>query len=443
MKKIALISPKGNVFGKSEKMNLFLSNTKHMESFKFLWTGPNLGLLTIAALFPDDWECDYIDENIIDIDFDKQYDLVCISAMTQQVNNAYNIATIFKGKGVLTVIGGIHATILPEEASLYADVVIAGEGEVLWPEFIKDYLNGQYRKVYMESKPGSYMLYNSPAPRYDLLKCYDYPLITLQTTRGCPHDCIFCAASKVFGRKYRRKSNDQILNELIDISLMFPGRLILFADDNMFVLRHECMDLLSRMKGMNLRWIAQTDVSIAEDKEFLRLMVEAGCQWIVIGFESPSYDSLYELDKSNWKLNQMSSYSKSIQSIQSFGIGVYGTFIVGLDSDGSDIFEKTANFIKENKLYGANITVPTPLPGTRLREQLLKEGRVLVNDWEYYTFWDITIKPKRLSIEELEEGLLWIYNQITDSKIAEERLVYLKMQAKARRKIEKGISDVG
>jgi radical SAM superfamily enzyme YgiQ (UPF0313 family) len=322
-------------------------------------------------------------------------------------------------------------------------VVIAGEGEALWPEFMKDYFNGQYRKVYRETAPGSYMLHNSPIPRYDLLRDYNYPLITLQTTRGCPHDCSFCAASKVFGRKYRRKSNVQIINELTEINLRFPGRLVLFADDNMFVMRSECLDLLRRIKGMNLRWIAQTDISIAEDQEILRLMVEAGCQWIVIGFESPSYESLHGLDKHNWKLKQMPMYPKSIETIQSFGIGVYGTFIVGLDNDGPDIFQITAKFIQDNKLYGANITVPTPLPGTSLREELQKEGRIMVNDWDFYTFWDITIKPKRLSIEELEEGLLWIYHQISASESAEERLAYFKMMAKKRRRIEKGLSDTG
>ncbi len=435
MKQVALISPKGNIFGKNEKMISFLNGSRYMDSFRLLWSGPSLGLLTVASLLPSDWECEYIDENYKVIDFDKNYDLVCISAMSQQVLNGYRIAEEFRKKGVLTVIGGIHATVLPEEASQFVDVVMAGEAEVIWPQFLEDYESGSIKKIYSEECVGQYPLTDPIMPRYDLLKGYNYPVITIQTTRGCPHDCSFCAASKVFGAKYRRKLNENIFKELMEIKKLYPDSLILFADDNMFVKRDESKELLKEMIKIDIRWIAQTDISIAKDSELLKLMVLSGCQWVVIGFESVSYSSLYGLDKNNWKLNQLPHYAESIRKIQDYGVGVYGTFIVGLDQDSSNVFKDTADFIIENYIYGANITIPTPLPGTRLRTELELQNRILTSDWSYYTFWDVTIKPANLTADELQDGVLYIYQRICDSSAADKRLITLKKIAKRRKEL--------
>jgi len=437
MKKIALISPKGNAFGKNKKLLAFLEETNGMESFRALWTGPNLGLITIAALFPEDWIVEYIDENYTTIDYDKEYDMVCISAMTQQIVNAYQIIEKFKSQNVLTVIGGIHATVLPDEAAQHADVVMVGEGERTWPQFISDYECGNVKRAYKDDSGKRFQFENHVMPRYDLLKGYNYPIITLQTTRGCPHDCSFCCASKVFGSGYRRKSNTDILQELDLIKKMFPDALILFADDNFLVHRKECKNLLKEMMELDIRWLAQTDVSISQDDELLELMVLSGCQWVVIGFESVHFDSLYQLDNKNWKLKQLSGYDQAIEKIQSFGIGVYGTFIVGLDEDDINVFEETENFIKQNKLYGVNVTVPTPLPGTRLRDKLKEEDRILVDDWSCYTFWDVTIQPKKMRINELEEGLLRIYKNIFDDSQIYQRLVHMRQLAKSRIQIMK------
>ena len=436
MKKIALISPKGNVYGKNKKLNDFLIKTNGMESFRALWTGPNLGLITIAALFPEDWEVDYIDENYQEINYDKDYDIVCISAMTQQIVNAYRIVDRFKKRNTLTVIGGIHATVLPDEAIQHADIVMIGEGERVWPQFLLDYANGKIKKVYRDDSNKKFRFDYHLIPRYDLLKGYNYPIITIQTTRGCPHDCFFCCASKIFGSGYRRKDNSDILRELKIIKAIFPDAFVLFADDNFLVHRNECKTLLKEMINLDMRWLAQTDVSIAKDNELLELMVRSGCQWIVIGFESICFDSLYKLDNKNWKLKQLPGYEQAIEKIQSYGIGVYGTFIVGLDEDNINVFQETEDFIKRNKLYGVNITVPTPLPGTRLREKLCGENRILVNDWSYYTFWDVNIIPKKMQVKELEEGLLQIYKNIFDDFEIRQRLANLKKLARSRKEIQ-------
>lgn len=241
----------------------------------------------------------------------------------------------------------------------------------------------------------------------------------------------------MFGAGYRRKDNLDILKELAIIKKMFPDALILFADDNFLVHRKECKTLLKKMIELDIRWLAQTDVSIAQDHELLELMVVSGCQWVVIGFESVHFSSLYQLDNKNWKLRQLPGYEQAIENIQSIGIGVYGTFIVGLDEDDKSVFEETENFIKRNNLYGVNVTVPTPLPGTRLREKMRTENRILVDDWSYYTFWDVTIQPKKMQVRELEEGLLRIYKNIFDDSQIYQRLTHMKHLAKNRNDIIK------
>lgn len=420
--KIGLINPKGTIFSKNEKLHALLQRSVSMDSFRHFWSAPCLGLLTIAAYIPAEWEVEYIDENYRQIDFHENFDIVCISAMTVQAVRAYEISSAFRKRGVLTVIGGIHATILPEEALRYADVVIAGEGEPLFPQFINDYRKGNYKALYKQAVAGTFPLENSRMPRYDLIDSYQYPVINLCTTRGCPRSCSFCCASNVFGLKYRRKTNLQIFNELTEIQSHFPDRLILFADDNVFILRNQSIKLLDMLSAQSMRWIAQTDISIADDADLLKKMYQSGCQWIVIGFESVSENSLKTLEKTSFKYKYIKKYQEKIKRIQDHGIKVYGTFIVGLEEDDVSIFEKTANFILNNRLYGANITVPTPLPGTSLRTNMLRQGRVICNDWAYYTLWDVVFSPKQMSAATLEDGLFHVYRTLASQENTNDRL---------------------
>lgn len=433
--KIALINPKGTIFSKNENMTEFLQNTTSMGSFRHFWSAPCLGLLTIGAYFPVGWEVSYLDENYKNIDFTISYDMVCISTMTVQAVRAYEIAQAYKSRGILTVIGGIHATILPFEAVKYADVVIVGEGEVLFPTFIQDFIQGKYKNIYQEENPGGFDLKNCIPPRYDLLKDYDYPIINLYTTRGCPRRCNFCCASNVYGTKYRRKTNRQIREEIALITKLYPDKLLLFADDNLFVLRKESKELLRDIGAWNIRWIAQTDISVAEDEELLQLMYQSGCQWIVIGFESVSESSLKNLENVSFKSKYLHDYEKKVKKIQEYGIKVYGTFIVGLDEDTQNVFLDTAKFIIDCNLYGANITVPTPLPGTNLRDKLSEENRILSNNWSEYTLWDVVISPKQMEVSELEEGLLTLYKTISKQENVNLRLRELLMDIRKNKEV--------
>ena len=432
--KVALINPKGTLFSRNERLAAFLERSATMGSFRHFWSAPCLGLLTVAAYCPQEWELRYIDEIQKPVDFSADYDLVFLSAMTVQAKRAYEIADAFRARGIRVVMGGIHATVMPMEALEHADAVLVGEGEVLVPMLLEDLAHGRLRPLYQEEQPGGFDLARCRTPRYDLIEGYDYPIVNLYTTRGCPRRCTFCCASNVFGMRYRRKTNDQILREMAWIDRLYPGRLLLFADDNAFVLREQSKALLRAMIPLRLRWIAQTDISIARDAQLLSLMADAGCQWIVIGFESVSERSLRTIEKGSFKQSNLARYRESIATIRSYGIGVYGTFIVGLDADSERVFDDTSRFILENRLYGANITVPTPLPGTELRERFLAEGRVLERGWEDYTLWDVVAKPAAMTVERLEEGLYSVYQTISAAGQADRRLRQMLLETRARRR---------
>ena len=421
--KLALINPKGASFGSKRSFIEFWKESKKLALNKYLWpridlwAGFNLGLLIVASLTPDYFDIRIIDENLEHIDFDKHYDLVGITSITQQAIQAYQIADEFRMRmrGVKVVIGGIHATVLPNEAKYHADSVIVGEAEELWPQFIKDFEKNRIQPFYRNSNPVD--LTKSPIPRYDLLKPENYRTSWIQTTRGCPHDCEFCVASKIYGIKYRHKSVEQVIKEIEFIKKIWNNPQIRFADDNMFVDKKYSLDLLKKIIPLNIRYFAQTDVSLLNDDEFLDLLRESGCITLFIGFESLSIENLDSINIHRWKSKQFNDYPKIIKKIHSRGIGVLGAFIIGFDNDDETIFKKTADFIIENHLNMAQITILTPLPGSRLRERLLKEKRILNRDWSKYTFLDVNFIPKKMSPKELEEGILKIYKDIFNKDV--------------------------
>lgn len=420
MKKLALISPK-NVLLNSDSDTTSFFRTSYdpvketaIDPMKFIyWSGASLGLLIVAALTPSYFSIDFIDENYEQIKFDANYDLVGISAMTQQAVRAYEIADEFRKRGTTVVIGGIHATVMSEEAKEHADAVIVGEAETLWPHLINDFIKGRLKPYYRSMEPID--LAQSPLPRYELLKKYDYRMFWIQTTRGCPRDCEFCAASKVYGKNYRYKNIEQVIVEINFIKRLWKEPLINFADDNMFVNKAYSRELIKKLKEAGIRWAAQTDVSIAEDDGLLRLLRESGCTLLFIGFETLSVKN--QLDNHGFKQNRIKKYPEIIQKIQSYGIGVLGAFIIGLDEDDMSIVDDISSFIIDNRLYASHISILTPLPGTRLRERLLKENRILSNDWSRYALTNVNFIPKKMTPKELEQCLLKIYKRVYNKDV--------------------------
>ena len=426
--RIALISPKRNLWSNNVKIKTALES---LQDFIQPWYTPNLGLLTVAALTPTESTFDYIDEQFQHIDFNKAYDIVAISVMTQQANRAYLIGDKFREKGQFVIMGGIHPTLLPHEATEHADSIIMGEAELLWPKFIRDFSSGNPKKIYRTDELAQ--LRYSPIPRYDLLKekytkrrSEYFSMVPLQATRGCPHDCYFCVASNVFGKKYRTKEIEQIVNEITFINQFLPNYLLMFADDNLFANKLFARKLMEAITPLEIKWVCQSDISIGKGDELLKLIKKAGCVGMLIGLESLSTKTLEKVNKNKWKSRHIASYEKYVHNIQQNGIIVYAAFIFGFDGDDIDVFEETRDFMLRNNMLG-QFTILTPLPGTRLRGQLEKQKRLLYSSqWDMYTFFDVTYKPTNISTKELEDNLIWLYQQIYNLAAHVKRVEYMK-----------------
>ncbi|HUI90641.1 MAG TPA: radical SAM protein [Chitinivibrionales bacterium] len=422
--RIGLISPKGNFSSNDPEFRKFWDDSPYTITYRQNWSGLGTGLLIVAALTPPEYDVKLIDENIEPINFSDKYDLVGITAMTQQATRAYQIADEFRKRNIPVTIGGIHATILPEEAKEHCDSVVIGESENTWPILLTDLGRNTLLPFYRADKAVN--LKDSPLPRYDLLKKHFYSIVWLQTTRGCPHDCDFCAASKIFGAKYRFKDISQLKQEIELIRKELGDILIGIADDNIAVNKNYLTLLLDYFKQSGIRWLGQSDISIAQDNEMLRMVRKSNCKFLLLGLESISAKNLKAINNNSWKYDRLSNYSTYTRRIQETGIGVMGSFIFGFDHDDITIFKKTAEFVLENNLYYGNFSILTPYPGTRLRERLLKENRLLTTPWEKYTLWDVNFIPKKMSASELQSGLFDAYKMINTREAFEKRATYFK-----------------
>lgn len=422
--KIALISPRGSV-SNDKNFSQFWENAKEIAPYREEFTGFSSGLLVLASLIPASWEIYLFDENLEDINFNSDYDLIGISTMTQQATRAYEIAEKFRRRKVKVILGGIHPTVLPQEAKEHADSVIIGEVENIWNDCIDDFLKNNLRPYYHSSLPVD--LTKNSMPRYDLLKNKKYKVMWVQTSRGCPIDCEFCCASKTYGLKIRYKAIKQVIEEIKFILDLYGNHILIsFADDNMFINRKYSKELVKELVPLRIRWFVQSDISIGEDEDFLKLLKESGCSMVFIGFETVDENNLVFLDKFNYKSKYINKYSKIIEKIQSYGIGVMGAFIIGFDNDDNSIIDRLSNFIIETNMYAAQISILTPLPGTRLRERLEKNGRLLETNWGNYTFGDVNFIPKNMTTQILQDSLLEIYRRIYSPEVRLKKAQYFK-----------------
>jgi len=424
--RLALISPKGVGMGTNEENQWteeLYDSLSGIDSLRELMSCANSPLLTVASILNSYFdEMEYIDEEIEEINWSKQYDMVAMSFMTQQAARAFKLAETFRDKGVYLIAGGMHPTNSSEETLKYFDTVFIGECETTLPQFMRDYVKKKPLRKYENNCEIN--MDDVPLPRYDLLKVERYKTIPVQISRGCPHDCEFCASTKVYGPKYRHKSAARVMQEIEMIQELKSNPHIYFTDDNMLVKKDFAVELLDAMKGQRIRWMTHTDISVADQDEILKRLFLAGCRKLVIGFESIIPESLSAVEK--WKYNRMKRYGEEIQKIQSYGIGVWGTFIVGLDGDDTSVFQRVIDFTLENNLYGAMISVPTPFPGSSLYERLLEEERILSSDWGSYTLWNVVVQPKNMSVEELRNGFRYVLSQIYSKEATEKRMEYFK-----------------
>jgi radical SAM superfamily enzyme YgiQ (UPF0313 family) len=335
-------------------------------------------------------------------------DIVAISSYSAQIKDGYALADRYRAVGVRTIMGGLHVTAVPDEAMEHADAVVVGEGELGWADLIADLEAGRPLRRLYAANGREFDLADSPMPRYDLLDIERYNRLTVQTQRGCPWRCEFCAASILLTPRYKTKPIANVLAEIREIKRYWPKPFIEFADDNTFVDRRHSKELLRALAPERVRWFTETDIGIADDPELLELMRKSGCVEVLIGMESPTADGVDGVEqRRNWKRTRFDDYKAAIERIQSHGIAVNGCFVMGLDGDGPEVFGAIERFARDSGQFDVQITVLTPFPGTPLYERLRAEGRLLEEGaWEKCTLFDVNIKPKGMSPETLHrEGL--------------------------------------
>jgi radical SAM superfamily enzyme YgiQ (UPF0313 family) len=397
---------------------------------------PSLGLLYLAACTPPGHEVRYFEAERDGAEPAEVYacDLVAISTFSAQVFEAYAIADRLRAAGVKVAMGGLHVSALPEEAARHADYVIVGEGENVWAEVVrvaagKDE-DGRWR---MEDGGGGRIFYakdyppvdvaSLPVPRYDLLGDRPYNRFTVQTTRGCPWRCEFCASTVMLSQKYRRRPVADVVRDIRAIQAVRERPFIEFADDNTFVDKEWGKELCRQLIPLRIKWFTETDVTVADDPELLDLMRRAGCRQVLIGLESPAQGPLTGIEmRGDMKSKWADRYGERLAAIQGRGVTVNGCFILGLDGHTPEIFREVLDFSITHRLYDVQITVLTAFPGTPLYARLLKEGRIIrPNRWDLCTLFDVNHVPRGMTAQELREGMYWLSERLYSAQTTEMR----------------------
>jgi radical SAM superfamily enzyme YgiQ (UPF0313 family) len=386
---------------------------------------PSLGLLYLAACTPSGHRVTYFEAESDGAEPDAVYtcDLVAISTFSAQVFEAYAIAGRLRAARVKVAMGGLHVTVLPEEALEHCDYVIIGEGENVWPEVVRAAQREERKRIFNARAFGPVKVHELPIPRYDLLGDRPYNRFTVQTSRGCPWRCDFCASNVMLSQRYRKRPVEHVVRDIRAIQEVRQRPFIEFADDNTFVDKAWGKELCRQLAPLRLKWFTETDISVADDPELLDLMREAGCRQVLVGLESPNQSALEGVElHSNFKARNVSRYSDAIREIQSHGITMNGCFILGLDRHGPEIFQQVYDFAMAHSLFDVQITILTPFPGTPLYDRLLREGRILQpGRWDLCTLFDVNYQPAGMTPQQLRDGIYWLSGKLYSSECTEQR----------------------
>ncbi len=392
--KIRLIDP-------APKDNLLMQTNKDIKSYWFA----RLSLTTIAALTPPEIEVAITDENVEEIDFNEDVDLVGLTAMTMHAVRAYEIADRFRERNIPVVMGGLHASSLPEEAKQHVDAVVIGEAEGVWKGLLEDFQGGRLQPFYRSS--GFCTLQSQPHPRLDLLKKEHYWTVNcVQATRGCPFSCDFCSVAQFFGDTYRYRPVDEVIEEVKQLP---SGGYFTFVDDNIMGRPAYAKELFQKLAPLKRIWTSQGSLTMAKDTELLKMAAASGCYALFVGIESLIQDNLAAMNKS---INNVSRYEDAIKKIRDHGIMIVGSFIFGFDHDDDAVFERTVRFCEKNKIDVPIFFILTPVPGTRLYKRMDEDGRILHKDWSRYNGSNVVFKPKLISEETLFNGYSWAFREI-------------------------------
>lgn len=422
--RIAFVAMSGIRAADTHLLELGLTLPGFVERSKTIASLPSLGLLTLAGMTPAQHHRRYFEVvELADIDpLPQDYDLVAISSLSAQIPEAYQLADQFRATGAKVVMGGLHVTSLPDEALQHADAVVVGEGESVWLDIIKDAADGTLKGTY-DARHHSFSLDDAPMPAYELLDLDRYNRITIQTSRGCPYKCSFCASSILLTSKYKQKPAEKVLAELDRIIELWDRPFIEFADDNTFVNKRFWKKLLPEIAKRNVRWFTETDIGVADDPELLDLMREAGCAQVLIGLESPMDEGLDGIEmRADFKKKRIDGYKEAVTTIQSHGIRVNGCFIVGLDGHTERVFDAIYDFAEETALFDVQVTLPTPFPGTPYYDELKAAGRLTHDlEWGRNTLFDLNFEPTPMSKDQLMSGFYDLVDRLYNASFTEQR----------------------
>ena len=343
-------------------------------------TLPNLTIYYLAGMVPQKHDVSVLDESVEDINFDEPLDLVGISTTTITAERAYEIADEYRKREVTVVIGGIHASCLPEEASQHADAVVVGEAEDSWPKAIDDFENRKLEKIYHIPRRAS--LEKLPYPRFDLLDHSKYkkmlfrksPLVSVQTTRGCPHNCDFCAVTKFWGKKLRHRP----INDVIEEIKLSNADTIFFTDDNFCGNYKYTEELCEKLIPLKIKYICQLDTNCYRRPDLINLLAKSGCFMCFIGFESIREDNLKGVNKG---FNKPGEYKNMARLLHRNGLNIYASIIFGFDNDDVPLVKDTVRFLVEQRISICSFFPLTPFPGTAFYEQLKEQDRLLDDKW--------------------------------------------------------------
>ena len=362
---------------------------------------PPLALAQLAALIPERHEVLLVNDAVEDMKpyYQLSLDLVCITAMTMQAERAYNIADQFRRRGAKVVMGGIHPTVLPDEAQHHTDAVVTGEAELVFEQVLDDAERGSLKEFYHGPPCDLQQLLK---PRWEIFNLSKYikqpgswwPMMPLFTTRGCPLGCKFCTVTHIYGKSYRFKPVENVLREIEAVN----ADKFFIVDDNIMASPAFSRELFQALKGKDIHWISQASTTMLRHPELIELAGKAGCVSLFIGIESISQSTLSTMNKG---FNKIDHYKELFERLYRANIVPYVSLILGFDQDTPETFKQTLKFLKENNVMLSSMSILTPLPGTLLYEEMEKAGKITKSQWSMYDSYHVVFKPDRFSPEEL------------------------------------------
>jgi radical SAM superfamily enzyme YgiQ (UPF0313 family) len=390
------------------KITLILSASKRYresieKGIKFRSYAPTT-LLQLAALVPPELgaEVKIFDLMGAPLPEDIDADIIGISIITAGAPGAYRIAAMAKKKGITVVIGGSHATLLPDEALQHADAVVIGYAEKTWPQLLRDFKNNQLKPIYKDSS-SPFSIRMPPLNRRMLPRKQYLFTNTLEATRGCPNNCEFCVLKDITGNCHWTRNIKDVVEEIETM-----GKQVLFLDSSPTEFKDYMKKLWREMVPLRVKWYGASTFRFTQDEEAIKLASQSGCKGLLMGFESLNQGALNGINKA---FNNTARFKEGIKRLHDHGIAVLGCFVFGFDEDDPSVFEKTVEFSDSAKIDIVKYAVLTPLPGTPVFNKLKKQDRIITDDWNLYDTEHVVYRPKQMSPEKLEEGCKWAFYQ--------------------------------